>query len=150
MKSEIINYSQCWEDPLLLNEALEINAQDTVLSITSGGDNTLFLLLKQPKKIVSIDFNPVQNYLLELKIATLKALPHGEVLEFLGESGARFLLFAHSNVTLMLTGIVPPGPVPSIACGTLPSTRSPNSFSAGTSPFPAFFTSLSASRFIIV
>ena len=84
MKKQIINYSQCWEDPVILNEALAINSQDTVLSITSGGDNTLALLLQHPQRIISIDFNKTQNYLLELKIAAIQALNHEELLEFLG------------------------------------------------------------------
>ena len=58
MTKQIINYSQCWEDPAVLNEALAINSQDIVLSITSGGDNTLALLLRNPQRVISIDLNP--------------------------------------------------------------------------------------------
>jgi len=83
MTEERINYSQCWEDPEAL-AALDINEADSVLSISSGGDNTLFLLGLGPKKIVSIDLNPTQNYLLELKLYALISLPYREILSFLG------------------------------------------------------------------
>lgn len=82
--SENINYSQCWEDPLSLTTALSISPDDTVLSITSGGDNTLAILLKKPKRLISIDFNKTQNYLLELKITASKILDYQKFLEFLG------------------------------------------------------------------
>lgn len=79
-----INYSQCWEDANLLKEALTITNEDTVLSLTSGGDNTLALLLKNPNKIFSIDINPVQNYLAELKLKSPKVLDYEQYLELLG------------------------------------------------------------------
>jgi len=92
MKSEIrertrfdqIRYSQCWEDPRLLIEALEIRPVDDVLSVTSAGCNTLALLLEGPRSIVAIDFNPVQNHVLQLKVAAVKALEYPEFLRFLG------------------------------------------------------------------
>ena len=95
MSTERINYSQCWEDPRILIEALGVNSEDSVLSITSGGDNALALLLLEPKNIESIDLNAAQNYLLELKIAAAKTLGYREYLEFLGavKSGHRAVLF---------------------------------------------------------
>lgn len=79
-----INYSQCWEDTNLLKRALTVLKDDVVLSITSGGDNTLALLLENPKKIFSIDINPVQNHIAELKLGSPKALSYEECLELLG------------------------------------------------------------------
>jgi S-adenosylmethionine-diacylglycerol 3-amino-3-carboxypropyl transferase len=79
-----LNYSQCWEDTYLLKEALAITSSDTVLSITSGGDNTLALLLQKPQKIFSLDINPAQNYLAELKLQSPKVLAHRQYLELLG------------------------------------------------------------------
>lgn len=95
MEKTHINYSQCWEDPQILAEALSIRPDDDVLSITSGGDNTLAILLSGPQKIISIDLNPVQNYLLELKIAAAKDLNYQEYLAFLGvrELRDRVVLF---------------------------------------------------------
>ncbi len=95
MDKKLINYSQCWEDPQILEEALSIHTGDCVLSITSGGDNTLALLLAGPQKVVSIDLNPAQNYLLELKMAAAQSLTYTEYLEFLGvvESNTRASYF---------------------------------------------------------
>ena len=90
-----INYSQSWEDPLILDKALKINKKDSILSISSSGDNTLYLLSKNPKKIVSVDINPHQNYLLELKKFAIKYLAHKEFLSFIGitESKNRILMY---------------------------------------------------------
>lgn len=79
-----IGYSNCWEDPAILQEALQVGPGDVCFSITSGGCNTLDLLLHDPAEVVALDFNPNQNHLLRLKIAAFKALEHGELLEFLG------------------------------------------------------------------
>ncbi|MNR81147.1 hypothetical protein D3C72_118830 [compost metagenome] len=79
-----IGYSNCWEDPAILQEALQVGPGDVCFSITSGGCNTLDLLRHDPAKVVALDFNPSQNHLLRLKIACFKALEHGEMLEFLG------------------------------------------------------------------
>ncbi len=95
MDKELINYSQCWEDPHVLVEALSIRPNDHVLSITSGGDNTLALLLADPKKVVSIDLNPAQNYLLDMKRSAAINLGYGEYLELMGarDSKRREALF---------------------------------------------------------
>jgi S-adenosylmethionine-diacylglycerol 3-amino-3-carboxypropyl transferase len=79
-----IYYSQCWEDPNVLLEGLDIQKEDKIISITSGGCNTLALLLKDPRAIVAIDINPAQNYLFELKILAIKYLSYGDLLAFLG------------------------------------------------------------------
>ena len=83
MKNQIL-YSQGWEDPLVLNGALRISERDRVLSITASGDNTLYLLSKGPKKITSVDLNPAQSHLLELKVAAIMGLNKQELLELLG------------------------------------------------------------------
>lgn len=84
MNKDIINYSQCWEDPKILQDALRISKNDVVLSITSGGDNTLALLSRNPQKVISIDINRAQNNLLELKIAAIKSLDYLKFLNFMG------------------------------------------------------------------
>jgi S-adenosylmethionine-diacylglycerol 3-amino-3-carboxypropyl transferase len=91
-----INYSQCWEDVDLLKSALKVNSKDVVLSITSGGDNSLALLLYKPKKLFLVDKNPVQNYLTELKLKGPKVLDHKEYLEMIGvaESKSRLKYFS--------------------------------------------------------
>ncbi len=79
-----IAYSTCWEDFNTINSALKINKNDRLISISSAGDNVLNALLKNPQKILSIDFNPKQNYLLELKIKAIQNLNHRQFLQLLG------------------------------------------------------------------
>ena len=77
-------YANCWEDPQTDRRALSINNDDVVFSITSGGCNVLAFLIDNPKKVIALDINPHQNYLLELKIAAFKMLTYDELLGFVG------------------------------------------------------------------
>lgn len=67
-------YVTCWEDPRLDRVALNLQAEDTVVVITSAGCNALEYALDGPKQIYAIDVNPKQNALLELKIAAIREL----------------------------------------------------------------------------
>jgi S-adenosylmethionine-diacylglycerol 3-amino-3-carboxypropyl transferase len=86
MKSflETLNYSSSNEDSRSEVKALRIGEGDSILCITGSGARTLDLLAESPKEIVSIDFNPCQNFLLELKIHAIQHLEYEEFLEFLG------------------------------------------------------------------
>lgn len=77
-------YANCWEDPRLDRAAFGIAKDDVVFSITSGGCNVLTFLLDDPRKVIALDVNPHQGYLLELKMAAFRALSHEETLEFFG------------------------------------------------------------------
>lgn len=77
-------YSNVWEDPELNRRALQVTPDDDVLSITSGGCNSLNLLLESPRRVVSIDCNPGQSALLDLKMAAIKELSHEDLWRFLG------------------------------------------------------------------
>lgn len=79
-----IPYSICWEDFDIIQKALKVKKDDIVVSITSAGCNVLNFLLYNPKKIISVDFNPNQNYILQLKISAIKNLEHKQFLELLG------------------------------------------------------------------
>jgi len=79
-----ISYSQCWEDPDVLIEGLNISEKDTVLSIASGGDNTFAMLLKNPKQIIAVDQNPAQIYLVELKMKAIQLFDYNDFIEFVG------------------------------------------------------------------
>lgn len=81
---EKINYSACNEDSESERLALKLTQQDTVLCITGSGARSLDLLIDQPKKLISIDFNPAQNNLLALKIAAYKTLDYKEFKSFIG------------------------------------------------------------------
>jgi S-adenosylmethionine-diacylglycerol 3-amino-3-carboxypropyl transferase len=81
---ERLNYSSSNEDSRSEMKALKINRSDTVLCITGSGARSLDLLIQKPKTLVSIDFNPCQNFLLELKMRAMEDLEYEEFLQFLG------------------------------------------------------------------
>jgi S-adenosylmethionine-diacylglycerol 3-amino-3-carboxypropyl transferase len=72
-----IVFNMSWEDPEMDRQALCVQPEDTVLSITSGGCNPLNLLCQQPRRLIAIDGNPAQTALLELKAAGIRELDHG-------------------------------------------------------------------------
>lgn len=69
-------YAFTWADSQVDDQLLKLSTDDIVLSITSAGDNILSYALRSPAKIHSVDLNPPQNHLLELKMASYTALPY--------------------------------------------------------------------------
>jgi len=53
-------------------QVLKICAEDTVLTLTSGGCNALNLLLHGAGRVVAVDCNPAQSALLELKATAIR------------------------------------------------------------------------------
>ncbi|MFZ2959514.1 MAG: DUF3419 family protein [Candidatus Ozemobacteraceae bacterium] len=84
MSKPAIVYSNVWEDPELNRRSLQVKPGDSVISITSGGCNSLCLLLEDPSRVVSIDFNPAQIYLLEYKKGAIIELEYQDFLHALG------------------------------------------------------------------
>lgn len=72
------------EDYRTEHQALNIQSGDRVLCITASGDRPLHLLLKECKEVMTIDANPHQSHLLELKKAAMQALDYERYSEFLG------------------------------------------------------------------
>jgi S-adenosylmethionine-diacylglycerol 3-amino-3-carboxypropyl transferase len=79
-----ILYAQCWEDPEIDRTAFRTGPDDILFTITSGGCNAISFLIDNPKKIICLDLNRYQNYLLSLKINAFRFLTYNELLEFLG------------------------------------------------------------------
>ena len=79
-----LSYSIGNEDWRTEERALNLQPQDEVLCITASGDRPLNLCMRPCKRLVCVDANPIQNLLLELKLASLKALEFPEYLRFLG------------------------------------------------------------------
>ncbi len=79
-----IVYSECWEDPLIAGNGLELGAKDDLLCLTSAGCNVLALSLRRPRSIIALDFSAAQNALLQLKIAAIHRLSWEEYVRFLG------------------------------------------------------------------
>jgi S-adenosylmethionine-diacylglycerol 3-amino-3-carboxypropyl transferase len=69
-------YNTCWEDPALDRVALDFQPSDRVLVITSAGCNALDYLLAGAGEVQAVDVNPIQNALLELKCAAIRALDY--------------------------------------------------------------------------
>jgi S-adenosylmethionine-diacylglycerol 3-amino-3-carboxypropyl transferase len=69
-------YNTCWEDPALDRVALQLQPDDRVVVITSAGCNALDYLLAGTGEVNAVDVNPIQNALLELKVAAAKNLDY--------------------------------------------------------------------------
>lgn len=78
-------YNTCWEDPRLDKAALELTSDDNVLVITSAGCNALSYALTGPKSVHTVDMNPRQNALLELKIAGIRELDYETFFQIFGK-----------------------------------------------------------------
>lgn len=79
-----ILYSQAWEDPQVDLEGLRLGPDDDVLAIGASGDNPLAFVTAGPRSVTALDFNPTQNFLLELKVSAIERLDPLEVQAFLG------------------------------------------------------------------
>lgn len=81
--SELI-FTMSWEDPEVDRKALRIQPSDRLVTVTSGGCNTLTLLLENPQEVFAVDIDPAQSHVLELKAAAMRHLRYPSFLEFLG------------------------------------------------------------------
>jgi len=82
-----IVYNQCWEDPAVDRQALDLRPHDRVLVITSAGCNALDYALLCAQ-VVAVDANPRQNHLLELKRAGIAALDFDAFFALFGDGGS--------------------------------------------------------------
>jgi S-adenosylmethionine-diacylglycerol 3-amino-3-carboxypropyl transferase len=80
-------YNQCWEDPALDRQALQLTPEDRVLVITSAGCNALDYALLGAR-VLAVDVNPRQNHLLELKRAGIRALDFDSFFALFGDGGS--------------------------------------------------------------
>jgi len=87
----------------MLIRALNIGSGDDVLSITSGGCNTLALLLQRPHSITAIDNNPAQNHLLELKAEAIRTLTYQDTLAFFGFKKSRNRVDQFQKIKIFLS-----------------------------------------------
>ncbi|HEY3356420.1 MAG TPA: DUF3419 family protein [Polyangia bacterium] len=98
-----ISYSACNEDSHCELKALRLGPEDRVLCITAGGGRVLNLLVDAPAEIWAVDVNPSQSYLLELKLAAMRALDHAAYLEFMGVRQSATRRAAYEGVRHRLT-----------------------------------------------
>ncbi len=72
-------YPQIWEDPAVDLDALDLKADDHVVTIASGGCNVLSYLTANPARITAVDLNPAHLALTELKLVAARKLDaHGD------------------------------------------------------------------------
>ena len=97
-------YNQIWEDPRVDIEALEIDGDSRILTISSGGCNALNYLIEGPRSVTAVDLNKHHIYLLNLKLAALKHLPdHDKFFAFFGDgkgenTGSEYLRYIRPHL----------------------------------------------------
>ena len=77
-------YNCAWEDPRIDRELMQLDADSSVVMITSAGCNSLDYLLDNPAQIHAIDVNHRQNALLELKMALIQRNEFDDLFEMFG------------------------------------------------------------------
>lgn len=92
-----LNYSLGNEDWQVEQQALTPSQGDHVVCVTASGDRPLHLLMTDCAKIMSLDMNPIQNYLLDLKLTAITRLDYEKYLAFLGctPTSYRLNIFNH-------------------------------------------------------
>ena len=100
---DTLNYSSSNEDGHSEIRALLIKGSESILCITGSGARTLDLLTAGPGEIVSVDFNPYQNFLLELKITAIRHLEYEEFLKFLGVSTSEARSHVYRSIRQLLS-----------------------------------------------
>lgn len=128
MNERQLRYGQCWEDAGCLLTGLDPGPGSTVLSIASGGENSLALLLREGVRVIAIDRSPPQIAALELKVAAFRRLTHPELLRLLGAQPApaarRRDLYARCRSDLSPSALAFWDADPAwLACGVLPVAR---------------------------
>lgn len=91
LTSRYLIYNTCWEDPSIDRFLLDLKPSSDIFMITSAGDNAFDYLLDNPSSLDSVDVNPYQNALLDLKSALFKSGNHEHLKElFLTGKSARY------------------------------------------------------------
>jgi S-adenosylmethionine-diacylglycerol 3-amino-3-carboxypropyl transferase len=80
---DLIRYANCWEDADILCAALRPAPGKRLLSIASGGDNSL-ALAAEGAEVVAADLSAAQLAMVELKMAVVRRLEREQALAFLG------------------------------------------------------------------
>lgn len=96
-------FTHNWEDPESDHSVLKIKKNESVLAITSGGCNVLGFLMFEPEVIYSIDINPAQSYLLELKMGAIKNLNFEDFIMFSGLKECKYRLKLYKKIKPFLS-----------------------------------------------
>lgn len=80
-------YPQIWEDPEVDIQALQLNRNSRIFTISSGGCNVLNYLTEQPEVIEVVDLNEAHIALIKLKLIAIQHLPSYEAFfDFFGRA----------------------------------------------------------------
>jgi len=83
-------YPQIWEDPEVDIQALQLNAQSRIFTISSGGCNVLNYLTEHPASITVVDLNEAHIALLNLKLVAIEHLPdQASFFDFFGKANLK-------------------------------------------------------------
>ena len=98
-------FAQVREDPRAEIAALDPGPDDSLVVVGSGGCTALSLVAAGAGQVMAVDVNRAQNHLVELKLASVAALPRDEALAFLGaiDAAARDRLDTYVRLRSLLT-----------------------------------------------
>jgi len=96
-------FGMSWEDPGSDRRALQVQPGDTIVTISSGGCNTLGFLAEDPRTIYAVDINASQSYLLELKCAAVRAFECNDLHAFLGLAQSKYRLEMFESISKALS-----------------------------------------------
>ncbi len=104
-RADRLYFAQVREDPRLeIETLLRPGTSNRVVVVGSGGCTALSLLAAGASEVFCVDVNPVQNHLVELKLAAACALSPEDAIAFLGGEGStssqRLATYARLRETL--------------------------------------------------
>ena len=98
-----LSYSFGNEDWETERKALRIKKGDRVVCVTASGDRPLNILTEDCESIVSVDTNPMQNALLDLKKVAIRDLDYDGYLRFMGMEPCKSRLATYRQLSDGLT-----------------------------------------------
>lgn len=101
--SNYLVYNISWEDSDIDRTLLQINSESNLLTITSAGCNVLNYLLDSPQLLHTIDINPKQTALLELKVALIRINEFEHFFDFFGKGKSKHFRSVYAMVRDQLT-----------------------------------------------
>lgn len=83
--SRTLLYNACFEDPRIDRALLQLNQASKVVMLTSAGCNALDYALDNPAEIHTVDINPSQNALLQLKLKLIEQANFADLFAAFGQ-----------------------------------------------------------------
>ena len=90
-------YPQIWEDPEVDIEALELNSDSRIFTISSGGCNVMNYLTEAPQSINVVDLNEAHIALIKLKKVAIEQLAYEDFFDFFGKANLKRNIDIYTN-----------------------------------------------------